>query len=632
MGQALDLLKRYWNFDSFRNGQQEIIDSILRGNDVLALLPTGGGKSMCYQIPGLIFSGKTLVISPLLALIEDQINQLNKREIPAISLSQGGNEADLLRILDNIQYGNYKFIFSSPEKLLNPIVYSRIKELNLSLIVFDEAHCISEWGHDFRPAYRKIGQLKSLFPKTPVLALTATATDKVVSDISKTLEIESAKLFKNSFDRKNLVYTALETFNKKHHLLRLLQKDKLGSQIIYVNSRKKSEELKDYLINSGMVAASFHGGMPRVQKQELLDSWIKGRVNIMVATNAFGMGIDKDDVNRVIHFDVPFSVENYVQEAGRAGRQGQESESIILFNQDNLDKFYAKNIINAVDINFIKFVYDKLNQFFNISIGELIESELSLELKTFSQRYKLSSYKTFQALKLLEAVGLMELKERFQQKISIQFRINPYQFDSSFEKHKDLKPIAEFLIRNNGAIYDQIIDIPLDYISKGIKLSIRDVLVRLEKMQALSLVDFQLIKADLTVRILEPREGNKTINRYAKSLEKIILHKKQKSKDIWSYLTHKDRCRKLMILSYFQETKHSPCGQCDNCLRGKKIDLTEFKQLIVSFLEQNENQSIEMINMNLKIETEVLINCMNELLEENVITQDKLFNFNTVKK
>jgi len=632
MGQALKLLKHYWNFDSFRTGQEDIINSIVDGNDVLALLPTGGGKSICYQIPGLIFKSKTLVISPLIALIEDQVNQLNDKGIPSISLSQGGSENDLLRILDNVQYGNYKFIFSSPEKVLNPLVYNRIKELDLSLIVFDEAHCISEWGHDFRPAYRKIGEIKSFFPETPILGLTATATQKVVEDISNILSINSAKYFRQSFDRNNLIYSALETFNKQHHLLKMLQKEPTGSQIIYVSSRRKSEELKDYLIQSGIVAASFHGGMPRVQKQELLDSWIKGQVKIMVATNAFGMGIDKDDVNTVIHYDIPFSIENYVQEAGRAGRKGQESESIILYNQDNLDKFYAKNIINAVDINYLKFVYDKLNQYFNIGLGELIENELSLELKAFAKRYHLSAYKSFQALKLLESVGLMVLKERFQQKITIQFRINPYQFDASYEKHKDLKPIAEFLVRNKGAIYDQSIDISLDYISKGIKLSIKDVLPRLEKMQALSLIDFQLIKADLSVLFLEPREGDKTINRYAKSLEKIILHKKQKSKDIWSYLSHKDHCRKLMILSYFQEKKHKPCGKCDNCKRRKMVDLNPIKKTVLIHLEKNENQNIEMISKSLKIDTQTLIKSMNELLEENKIIQDKLFNFNIAKK
>ena len=371
------ILKQFWGYDDFRESQKQIISTVLSGQDVLALMPTGGGKSICYQVPALAKDGICIVVSPLVALIQDQVSQLKKRGIKAIALTGGIPPNDLNDLLDNCVYGNYKFLYLSPERLQQSIVQERIQQMNINLIAIDEAHCISQWGNDFRPAYLECSILKELVPGTPMIALTATATPRVVADIVENLELENVEIFKDSFSRSNINFKVKRSEDKLYQLKKYMEKIS-GSSIVYVRSRKMSISLANFLIKNGISASFFHGGIPKSDKEEKLNLWLSGKVRVMVATNAFGMGVDKPDVRLVIHYQIPDSLESYFQEAGRAGRDGEPSTAIIITSNEDEDKAKQQFLSTLPDVAFVKQVYSKLNNYFQISYGAVSYTHLTL--------------------------------------------------------------------------------------------------------------------------------------------------------------------------------------------------------------------------------------------------------------
>jgi ATP-dependent DNA helicase RecQ len=401
MSKALELLKLYWKHNNFRELQEDIINAVLDENDTLALLPTGGGKSICYQIPALLNDGICIVISPLIALMKDQVNTLKNKGIKAVALTGGINENEIIDILDNCQYGNYKFLYTSPERLQNEWILERIKNLPINLIAVDEAHCVSQWGHDFRPAYLKIHLLKDFFSKTPILALTATATKRVQDDIIDQLRLTNTAVFWQSFERKNSAYMVIETEDKLHYSAQILKKN-IAPSIIYVTNRKSCTDTVNQLKSVNISATFYHGGLSMKDKEKHMKLWMDEKVQVMVATNAFGMGIDKANVKTVIHFHLPSNLESYYQEAGRAGRNGEKAYAVILVNSSDIEHAYSQFIHVLPDKSFLNFVYKKLCSYLQIGYGEGIDEEYNFNLNNFCLKYNLSLLKTYNSLLFLD--------------------------------------------------------------------------------------------------------------------------------------------------------------------------------------------------------------------------------------
>jgi ATP-dependent DNA helicase RecQ len=408
MTEALQLLKKYWNHDYFRGLQAEIIENVLAQKDTFAQLPTGGGKSICYQIPALAQDGLTLVISPLVSLIKDQVENLQQKGIKAIGLTGGISSDEVSNLLDNCQYGNYKLLYLSPERLQSDWILDRLKNLSINLIAVDEAHCISQWGNDFRPAYLKITNLKEHFPKTPILALTASATPRVKLDILKILKIEDAVIFEKSFDRDNIAYMVFDVEDKLYRMVQILQKNPEPS-IVYVRNRKSCLEISRQLQQSGISATYYHGGLSSSEKNKNMTLWTSEKVQVIVATNAFGMGIDKGNVKTVIHIQLPDSMESYYQEAGRCGRNGQKAFAILLNSPSDYRHAEGQFLAVLPDKEFLTKVYKKLNSYFKIGYGEGINESFMFNLNEFCAQYQFPVLKTFNAIQFLDRQGIMTL-------------------------------------------------------------------------------------------------------------------------------------------------------------------------------------------------------------------------------
>ena len=395
-----EILKKYWGFSQFRPQQEEIISSVLKQNDVITLLPTGGGKSICFQIPALAKEGICLVISPLIALMKDQIENLERKGIKAINIPPGTKQNDLITLFDNIKFGGYKFLYISPERLQSYFIRQKIKELNINLIAIDEAHCISEWGHDFRPSYRGIKEIRNIKPTVNFIALTATANKKIIEDISKNLDLRVPEIFKQSFLRKNLAYQVFKIEDKLQRVLQIFKKTRKPA-IVYVNSRKKTIQIAAFLNANNLKSTFYHGGLSSQEKNNAFENWMKETTPIMVATNAFGMGIDKENVGVVIHLDLPSSIENYVQETGRAGRNKEKSFAVLLFNENDILLFEDTLKKSVLTIKEIKEIHKKLYQYFRISLGELSTDSFNFNSLEFSKKYNFSIFKVDATIKIL---------------------------------------------------------------------------------------------------------------------------------------------------------------------------------------------------------------------------------------
>ena len=416
-----EILEKYWGYSSFKSPQKEVIEAVLSKKDVITLLPTGSGKSICYQIPALFLEGVCLVISPLIALMQDQVNSLVKRGIKATYIKPNSNVDEIVSLFDAIKFNNYKLLYISPERLQSSLIQEKLKELTLSLIAIDEAHCISEWGHDFRPSYRNITQIKEHFQNINYIALTATATKKVINDIEINLDLKEPKLFTKSYYKDNLAYQIFSVEDKLTRLTQIFLKTRRPA-IVYVNSRKKTIELSNFLNANGFKSSFYHGKLTTDQKKNAFDNWLKEETPIMIATNAFGMGIDKSNVGVVIHFDIPNSIENYVQEAGRAGRDSKKSFAVLLKNNHDLEIYKKRFLKNIPTVSEIKKVHRKLYQNFEISNGELLDKSFPLNTYDFAKKYQFTQNKVEFILRILMNNGIVSLSNTFQKKSTIMFK------------------------------------------------------------------------------------------------------------------------------------------------------------------------------------------------------------------
>jgi ATP-dependent DNA helicase RecQ len=594
MSEALQILKKYWNHDNFRIPQNEIIDSVLSGKDTFGLMPTGGGKSICFQVPAMMREGICLVISPLVALMKDQVANLQQRNIKAIALTGGIKSDEIIDLLDNCQFGNYKFLYLSPERLQSDWILERIKNLPINLIAIDEAHCVSQWGQDFRPAYLKISNLKTLFPKIPFIALTATATPKVKSDIIKELELQEPQLFQKSFERKNIAYMVFEIEDKLFRIEQILKKNPEPS-IIYVRNRKACLDISSQLQSLGFKATYYHGGLPPKEKDKNMQLWMQDQVQVIVATNAFGMGIDKANVKTVIHIQLPENLENYYQEAGRSGRNGEKSYAILLTNPSDIAQTENQFIHVLPDKKFLKEIFIKLCNYFQIAYGEGINEQYSFNLNHFCSKYNFPVLKTYNAIQFLDRQGIISLSQEFSEKITLQFIIPSKEIIRYISLNPNEEAIILAILRTYPGIYEIQTAFNLQLISKKSKHSEIQVQAVLEKLKTKNIIEYHSKNNDATIIFNEVREDDFTINRVSKYLENQNQLKKEQFQSVLHYIKEEKVCKSKLILDYFGEKKTNDCGICSYCItkKNKKTDLDKLSKTILTLLKKEELNSRE---------------------------------------
>jgi ATP-dependent DNA helicase RecQ len=619
MSKALEILKLYWKHESFRSLQEDIINSVVEEQDTFALMPTGGGKSICFQIPALMKDGLCLVISPLVALMKDQVQNLQNKGIKAIALTGGIHENEIIELLDNCQYGNYKFLYLSPERLQNDWILERIKNLPINLIAIDEAHCISQWGNDFRPAYLKINQLKEYFPKVPFLALTATATERVQKDIIEKLELKDCKVFTKSFARENLAYMVFVVEDKLFLVEQILRKNPQSS-IIYVTNRKSCIDVSNQLEKMGFTATYYHGGLLAKDKENHMKLWMDEKVQVMVATNAFGMGIDKDNVKTVIHLHLPSNLENYYQEAGRAGRNGDKSFAVLLVNPSDLLHAESQFIFVLPDKNFLNLVYNKLCNFLRIGYGEGIEEQFNFNFNLFCLQYELPILKTYNSLQFLDNQGIITFNQEFSEKISLQFTIPSKEVIRYISLNLNDEEIMLTILRTYPGIYDMHTVFNTQLIAKKSNSSETKVLKVLEKLKEKNIIELLSKKNDTSITFNEVREDERTINRVTKSLEKINTLKIAQLKSVVAYASNTKECKNKTLLAYFGETIEKDCGICSFCISKKKSPKKNDKlpSKIIELLKSNDFNSRE-IQKSTKANEDDVIFALQTLMEDNRI-------------
>ncbi len=619
MSDANKTLKKYWNFSTFIEPQGEIIQAVLDKKDVIALLPTGGGKSICFQVPALIKEGVCLVISPLISLIQDQVENLKKRGIKATSIQSGASENEILTLFDNIKYGNYKFLYISPERLQHTLIQEKIKQLTISFVAVDEAHCISEWGHDFRPAFRNITILRDLIPDVHFIALTATANKRVLLDIEKSLNLKETNIFKKSFFKEHLAYQIFTVEDKLKKLQQIFSKTK-KTGIVYVNSRKKTVQIAQFLNLNNFKSSFYHGGLTNSEKENAFKNWMTEKTPIMVATNAFGMGIDKENVGIVIHFDIPYSIENYIQEAGRAGRNHKKAFAVLLKNDNDISnqiEFEKKTVPNIKEV---KEIHRKLYQYFRISLGEIPENSLGFNLLEFSKIYDFPVSKVDAVLRILANNSIIEITNTYNKKSSIIFHETSKNITFYAINNIYLKNFINSILRTYTGLFEQEVKIDEFLLAKKNNMTSTQVIGYLNRLEKDGILSYHRVQTDSEIRFLIPREDDKIINFFSKEITQFLKQKEKKSIDFLSFIQNNLICRSIQILDYFDEKSTKKCGICDVCLSEKKYEKKDIIFEILMVLNEKGKLSSQEINQFLNFnEKDILIN-LRQLISENKIT------------
>ncbi len=573
MSYPVDVLKQFWKHDSFRPMQEEIIQSVLDGKDTLALLPTGGGKSICFQVPAMMMDGMCLVISPLIALMRDQVEHLLDKGIPAASLNSGMNHSEVRTTLQKASRGDYKFLYLSPERLESALFREYLSALDISLIAVDEAHCISQWGYDFRPPYLRIASLRQELREVSVIALSASATEKVQADIIAKLQFKKHNIFRQSFERPALSYSSFSVESKMNKLISVL-KNVSGSSIVYCNSRKLTKEVSQLLQLQGFSADFYHAGLSQEERTKKQNSWISNDIRIMVCTNAFGMGIDKAAVRSVIHYTIPDCLENYYQEAGRAGRDGKKSFAVLLYQHDDVLQLQNLPDKRYPPIPVIQSVYQSLADFFQLPVGTGEGGYFDFDIKAFTARFKLDMVTVINALKVLEQEGHISFAENIFLPSQVIFTTDKetlYQFETA---HPGLELVLRSLLRSYEGIFDNRVSIFESQLSKMTRLNIDEVKNKLLQLMAFGIIEYLPQKETPQIHYLFNRAPAKHLHI---DQDAYINRKKQYAERVNTmilYLQQTDTCRSRFIGSYFGDTALKDCGVCDNCLNKKKKQLT----------------------------------------------------------
>ncbi|MCU0416875.1 MAG: RecQ family ATP-dependent DNA helicase [Cytophagaceae bacterium] len=565
----LTLLKKYWGHGTFRPLQESIIESILSGHDTIALLPTGGGKSICYQLPALASNGLTLVISPLIALMKDQVDQLKQKGIPALMMHSGMHRREIENVYDHIRYGNYKLVYVSPERVATDRFLEVIQSVKVSFIAVDEAHGISEWGHEFRPAFLKIKEIRQYLPEVPIIALTATATPLVLDDIQEQLELREPVVFQQSFFRKNVSYSALKEENKEARILSMMSKVN-GSTIIYARTRSGVMEMYRFLKNKKLPVAYYHGGLTPAERSHQQQYFMTGNATIMVATNAFGMGIDKPDIRLVIHIDLPESIEAYFQEAGRAGRDGYKSFAVLLHQTSDEAELWRKVETAHPSLETIRKVYQALANYYQLAVGSGHLESFDFEMERFSKQFQFSVLEVYHALKRLEQHGIVQLSESIHRPDKIKINGSHeeiYAYRIKFPVHD---PLLKQLLRTlGGEVYTSPIPVSLNTIAKELQLSPTELRKRIHYLDKEGILSFIEGSDQPQITFTLPRMDALKLPINSLMLEEKKQHQIEQVQAVIGFLTS-EYCRSIYLLDYFGEEKTEPCGICDICIENKK--------------------------------------------------------------
>lgn len=612
----IEVLERYWNYTSFRPLQEDIIYSVLENEDTFALLPTGGGKSICFQVPALMKEGICIVVSPLIALMKDQVSTLKQKGIKAIALTSGMSYKDLDTQLDNCIYGNYKFLYLSPERLQQPLVQERIQQMQVNLIAVDEAHCISQWGNDFRPAYKNISTLRQLHPQVNCIALTASAKYNIIDDIVASLDFVAPKIFKASFTRSNIAYQVVQTEDKLFQLKHILSA-KIGSSIIYVRNRRTTKDISDYLEAKGFSTTFYHGGITNKEKNERLQLWLSEQKLIMVATTAFGMGIDKSNVRNVIHFNLPESLESYYQEAGRVGRDGELANAIILKQPIDEEHLKSQFLNTLPSSDYIKHIYKKLCNYFQVAYGEGENSTYQFDFKTFCNTYKLNPGITYNALTLLDRNSVIALTQHFNFRTNIQFLISNNALFEYLERHIELNTLVKVLLRTYGGIFDYETKVNLNLVIDKADLPEKKVVDQLRQLEKDEIISLEMANTDSEITFLKPREDDITINPIVKIIEQQHLLKHQQVEAVINYVNNSTVCKNRQLLAYFGEKSDKNCGLCSVCVQktaNTQTNSTNLASQILQALKQEDLSSRQLLLVFNCSESE-LIETLKKLIE-----------------
>ncbi|WP_396192584.1 ATP-dependent DNA helicase RecQ [Flavobacterium sp.] len=620
MSKPLEILQKYWKHDAFRTPQEEIIASVLAGKDTFGLMPTGGGKSITFQVPAMMMEGICLVISPLVALMKDQVKNLQDKGIKAIALTGGISSDEIIDLLDNCQFGNYKFLYLSPERLQSDWILERIKNLPINLIAIDEAHCISQWGHDFRPAYLKISKLKECFPTIPFLALTASATKRVQDDIIAQLQFENPAIFTKSFERENLAYMVFNVEDKLRLMEQILKKNPQPS-IIYVTNRKACSETVKQLESLGFSATYYHGGLSSKDKNNHMKLWMDEKVQTMVATNAFGMGIDKANVKTVIHLHIPPNLENYYQEAGRAGRNGEKAFAVLLTNPSDVIHVESQFLSILSDKEFLNLVFKKLCNYFQIAYGEGIDEKFSFNINQFCTKYGFSVLKVYNALQFLDRQGIISLSQEFTEKISLQFIIPSKEVIRYMSLNPQDEEVVLTILRTNPGVYESQSVINISLIAKKSNSEENKVLAILHKLHEKQIIELHAKNNDATITFNEVREDERTISRVAKYLEAQNKLKTEQLKSVIHYIKEENVCKNKLLLDYFDETITKDCGVCSYCIskRKTKVETSIVQEKIIGLLKIQEMDSREIQKLTKYPKDDVIFALQNLLENDSII-------------
>jgi ATP-dependent DNA helicase RecQ len=620
---AVDVLIKYWGHTSFRLKQEEIINSVIAKKDTLALLPTGGGKSICYQVPALLNEGICIVISPLIALMNDQVRFLKSKGIKSVAITSNMHFTEIDTALTNCIYGGIKFLYLSPEKLQNELVQTRIKEMNVNLITVDEAHCISEWGHNFRPAFRHINEIREIIPNIPVLALTATATSSVIHDIQESLNFKEKNLIQSSFSRGNLSYVVDNVEGKKSRLIKLLNKIK-SSVIIYVGSRKAAKEITHFLVENKFSANFYHGGLSAKIRDDRQESWTKNQTRIMVATNAFGMGIDKADVKLVVHLELPSTIEAYFQEAGRAGRNGETAYAFLLANSNDIRKQEELLSLRYPSIKDIKMCYQDIANYLQIAEGVLPIEPIPFNILKFSERYKSTYLKTFNILKYLEKEELFKISDTLHTPSKLIMNVNNSELYKFQISNKYYDRFIKLLLRSYGNLFNNYVFINELQLAERYNSDVTEVKRLLIKLQQLEIVKYQEQNSNPQLTFIKARKDVEALQLNEVKWEKRKEYEKNKLNRISDYISTNKTCRSKMLLHYFGEENSEKCGVCDVCVLEKRKNIKDKEFLRISnkikeYLQEKEHSLEEICTLLPNTNEQEIINILNFLFDNDKV-------------
>ncbi|MBB6610791.1 RecQ family ATP-dependent DNA helicase [Pontibacter sp. Tf4] len=614
------ILKTYWGYDQFRPLQEDIVRSVLDGQDTLALLPTGGGKSICFQVPAMALDGICVVVTPLIALMKDQVEQLKKRGIPAVAIYSGMSRREIDIALDNCVYGNTKFLYLSPERLLTDIFQERVKRMKVNLLAVDEAHCISQWGYDFRPPYLQLAALRELLPGVPVLALTATATEQVRQDIQEKLLFKKPNVFVKSFARANLSYSCLYTEDKVTRLLEILQRMQ-GQTIVYVRSRRQTMELAKFLQSRRISAAAYHAGLKFEERSAAQQLWIDDKVRVMVATNAFGMGIDKPDVRLVVHLDLPESLEAYYQEAGRAGRDEKYSYAVILYGPSDVADLHKKVEEAHPPLELIRRVYQCLANYYQLAVGSGAMSSFDFDLVDFAKQYKLKQLEVHHAIKRLEGEGYLQLNEGYYSPSRLFIQLNNtalYEFQVMNPEHDAL--LRMVLRMYGGEAFTNFVKISERKLAEQLSKPEQEIRRKLQYLHKLQVIVYEPQHDAPQLVFTQARQDALNLPLNHKKLEELRSRALHQVTEMGRYVENTNRCRTQLLLAYFNEISDKSCRICDYCLAQRKKqreaeELQAFRAQLLELLQQKPYLPKELVQQFTAKDHATITNLLRELVD-----------------